>query len=415
MSKERNRAIAVMLAATVAIVVFAVAMFIGLNSNGSTEKMTADDMSVGEDHMLAIDAGGNVYAWGHNIKGELGDVTCDNKSAPVKIEVPGTAVQVEAGNELSFARCKNGDLYAWGDNSSYQMGDGMNISRMEPEKMMENVAMVAAGSYHAMAIDTDGVLYVWGRNKNGALGIADSECDQTDENGYPCMSLPYKLMEDVVYIDAGEDYSMAITSDGTLYAWGYDADSQLGIEKTDSVNDNGEAYQSKPAKVMEGVSKSACGSKYMAFALTESGELYAWGNASVGSLGTEKIDDPENQVQVTPLKVMDEVQDIAAGSAHAVALKTDGTAYTWGVNNYCQLGMKYGDSTYTIGEETIYYQTKPRKLAKNVEAIDAGGFNTIYRSSDGVLRSVGSNLYGQLGIGSETDSVKTPTAVYLKK
>ena len=97
------------------------------------------------------------------------------------------------------------------------------------------------------------------------------------------------------------------------------------------------------------------------------------------------------------------------------ALKTDGTAYTWGVNNYCQLGMKYGDSTYAIGEETIYYQTKPRKLAKNVEAIDAGGFNTIYRSSDGVLRSVGSNLYGQLGIGSETDSVKTPTAVYLKK
>ncbi|MGM9617080.1 RCC1 domain-containing protein, partial [Butyricicoccus sp.] len=179
MSKERNRAIAVMLAATVAIVVFAVAMFIGLSSNGSTEKMTADDMAVGEDHMLAIDAGGNVYAWGHNIKGELGDVTCDNKSAPVKIEVPGTAVQVEAGNELSFARCKNGDLYAWGDNSSYQMGDGMNISRMEPEKMMENVAMVAAGSYHAMAIDTDGVLYVWGRNKNGALGIADSECDQT--------------------------------------------------------------------------------------------------------------------------------------------------------------------------------------------------------------------------------------------
>ena len=95
---------------------------------------------------------------------------------------------------------------------------------------------------------------------------------------------------------------------------------------------------------------------------------------------------------------MDEVQDIAAGSAHAVALKTDGTAYTWGVNNYCQLGMKYGDSTYTIGEETIYYQTKPRKLAKNVEAIDAGGFNTIYRSSDGVLRSVGCNLYVACGI-----------------
>lgn len=415
MSKERNRAIAILLAAAVAIIVFAVAMFIGLSNNGSTEKMTADDMAVGEDHMLAIDAGGNVYAWGHNLKGELGDVTCDNKSAPVKIDVPGTAVQVSAGNELSFALCKDGDLYAWGDNTSYQMGDGMNISRMEPEKMMENVAMVAAGSFHAMAIDDSGALYVWGRNKNGALGIADSECDQTDENGYPCMSKPYKLMDNVTYIAAGEDYSMAVTSDGTLYAWGINVDHQLGIEKTDSVNENDEPYQSKPVKVMDGVSRVACGSKYMAFALTDDGDLYGWGNASVGSIGTENIDDPKSQVQITPLKVMENVQDIAAGSAHAVALKTDGTAYTWGVNNYSQLGMKYGSNTYQIGEEIIYYQAKPRKLAENVEAIDAGGFSTLYRSADGVLRSVGSNLYGQLGIDSEEDSVKTPTAVYLKK
>lgn len=415
MSRERNRTIAVMLGAVIVIVVIAVAMFMGLSSNGSTEKMTADEMAVGYDHMLAVDAGGNVYAWGHNIMGELGDVTCDNKSEPVKVEVPGRVVQVAAGDELSFALCKNGNLYAWGNDTSYQMGDGMNISRMEPEKMMEDVTMIAAGAYHAMAIGTDGSLYVWGRNKNGALGVDDSKCDQTDEDGYACMSLPYKLMDDVVYIDAGEDYSMAITSDGTLYAWGYDEDYQLGIEKPDSVNDNDEAYQSKPAKVMEGVSKVACGAKYMAFALTESGELYAWGNASVGSIGTVKVDDTENQVQVKPLKVMDDVKDIAAGSAHAVALKNDGVAYTWGVNNYCQLGMKYGDSTYQIGEETIYYQAEPRKLAKNVEAIAAGGFNTMYRSSDGVLRTIGSNLYGQLGIGSEDQYKKTATAVYLKK
>ncbi|MCD8355143.1 MAG: hypothetical protein LUE11_01020 [Clostridia bacterium] len=415
MSRERNRTIAIMLGAIVVIVVIAVAMFMGLSSNGSTEKMTADEMAVGYDHMLAVDAGGNVYAWGHNIMGELGDVTCENKSEPVKVEVPGRVVQVAAGDELSFALCKNGNLYAWGNNTSYQMGDGMNISRMEPEKMMEDVSMVAAGAYHAMAIGTDGSLYIWGRNKNGALGVDDSQCDQTDEEGYACMSLPYKLMDDVVYIDAGEDYSMAITSDGTLYAWGYDEDYQLGIENPDSINDNDEAYQSKPAKVMEGVSKVACGAKYMAFALTESGELYAWGNASVGSIGTTEVDDTENQVQVKPLKIMDDVQDIAAGSAHAVALKNDGTAYTWGVNNYCQIGMKYGDSTYQIGEEIIYYQAEPKKLAKNVEAIAAGGFNTMYRSSDGVLRTIGSNLYGQLGIGSDDEYKKTGTAVYLKK
>lgn len=415
MSRERNKAIAALLGTAIVVVVIAVAMFIGLSSNGSTEKMTSQEMAIGEDHMLAVDAGGNVYAWGHNMMGELGDVTCDNKSTPVKAEVPGKVVQVAAGDELSFALNKSGDLYAWGDDTSYQMGDGMNISRMEPEKMMEDVAMVAAGSKHAMAIGTDGALYVWGRNKDGALGISERECDQTDESGYPCMSTPYKLMDDVAYIDAGEDYSMAITTDGTLYAWGHNVDNQLGLEKTDSKNSNGEAYQSKPAKVMEGVTKVACGSRYMAFALTEDGVLYGWGDNRVGSVGTTKVDDAKNNIQKTPLKIMEDVTDIAAASAHAVALKSDGTAYTWGVNNYCQLGLKYGDGTYTVGEETIYYQAKPKKLAENVEAIAAGGFNSMYRSSDGVLRTIGSNLYGQMGIGSEDQFKKTATAVYLKK
>ena len=62
----------------------------------------------------------------------------------------------------------------------------------------------------------------------------------------------------------------------------------------------------------------------------------------------------------------------------------------------------------------IYCQATPVELAKNVEAIAAGGFMSLYRSADGVLRSVGCNLYGQLGIGSEESSISTAHAVYLK-
>ena len=98
------------------------------------------------------------------------------------------------------------------------------------------------------------------------------------------MSVPYKLMDNVAYIDAGDDYSMAITTDGTLYAWGYNEDGQLGLAKTDSTNSKGEAYQSKPAKVMDGIKMVSCGAKYMAFALKENGDLYGWGNNSVFTL-----------------------------------------------------------------------------------------------------------------------------------
>lgn len=415
MSRERNKIIATLLGAVVVIVVIAAAMFIGMSKSGATENTTSELLACGDDHTLAVDDSGTVYAWGHNAYGELGDVTCDNKSEPVKVEVPGKVVQVAAGNELTFAVCKNGDLYAWGNNESYQMGDGMNISRMEPEKMMEDVIAVAAGDSHALVIAEDNSLYVFGRNKNGALGIADGECDQTNEEGYACQSTPYKLMDNVVSISAGRDYSMAVTADGTLYGWGYDVDGQIGITDPDSVNDNKEPYQSVPAEIMDGVKKVVCGARYQSLALTENGDLYAWGNAQVGSLGTQDVDNTEDMIQTTPLKIMSDVKDMAAGSAHTVVLKTDGTAYTFGVNNYGQIGMKRGDNTYSIGEETIYYQLKPKKLAENVTAIAAGGFMTMYTSTDGVLRTVGCNLYGQLGIGKDDDSISTPHAVYLKK
>ena len=110
--RERNRKIAVLCGAVVVVAVIAVAMFIGMSKSGATDKMTSAEMACGEDHVLVVDDAGDVYAWGHNLKGELGDVTCDNKSEPVKIEVPGKVIQVAAGNELSFALCKNGDLYA---------------------------------------------------------------------------------------------------------------------------------------------------------------------------------------------------------------------------------------------------------------------------------------------------------------
>ncbi|MGM9631010.1 RCC1 domain-containing protein [Butyricicoccus sp.] len=412
--RERNGKIAVLCGTVVVVAVIAVAMFIGMSKSGATDKMTSAQMACGEDHVLVVDAAGDVYAWGHNLKGELGDVTCDNKSEPVKIEVPGKVVQVAAGDELSFALCKNGDLYAWGNNESYQMGDGMNISRMEPEKVMEDVKAIAAGSYHALAIKKDNALYVWGRNKDGALGISESECDQTDEDGYACQSTAVKLMDDVTAISAGLDYSMAVTSDGTLYAWGHNVEGQLGLAKTDSTNADGQPYQSVPAKVMDDVSEVACGGRYQALALTTNGDLYCWGNASVGSVGTREVDDTENMIQTQPLKIMSDVREISAGSAHSLALTNDGTLYTWGVNNYGQIGIKKGEFQYAIGEEAIYCQATPVKLAENVEAIAAGGFMSLYRSSDGVLKSVGCNLYGQLGIGSEESSISTPHAVYLK-
>lgn len=411
--RERNKILLTLCIAAVVVVGIGVAAFIGFSKSGSTAETTSEMIACGEDHTLVVDASGDVYAFGHNALGELGDVTCENKTSPVRIEVPGKVVQVAAGDELSFALCKNGDLYAWGDNTSYQMGDGMNISRMEPEKVMEDVTTIAAGSRHALAIKKDGALYVWGSNENGALGIPDDQCDQKDADGIACQSTAYKLMDGVSAISAGMDYSMAITNDGTLYAWGYNVEGQLGIKQADSTNANGEPYQSAPAKVMDGVNKVVCGARYQALALTAEGDLYAWGKATVGSVGTTDVDNKKDMIQTKPLKIMSDVKDMAAGSAHSIALKNDGTVYTWGVNNFGQIGIAKGEYQYTVGEEDVYCQATPKKIMSDVEAIGAGGFMTMVRRSDGQLQSFGCNLFGQLGIGSD-ESTSTPHTVNLK-
>lgn len=412
--RERNKIMIALCISAVVIVGIGAAAFIGLSRAGSTNTTTSDGMACGEDHALVVDDRGDVYAFGHNALGELGDMTCDNKRIPVRIDVPGKVVQVAAGDELSVALCSNGDLYAWGDDTSYQLGDGMNISRMQPQKIMGDVKSIAAGSTHVLAIKDDGALYVWGSNENGALGISNDQCDQTNEDGIACQSTPYKLMDNVSCISAGMEYSMAVTTDGTLYAWGYDVEGQLGLENVDSTNADGQPYQSVPAKVMDGVSKVVCGARYQALALTDGGDLYAWGKATVGSVGTRDVDNTTDMIQTTPLKIMEDVKDMAAGSAHSIALKTDGTAYTWGVNNFGQIGIAKGEYQYSIGEEDIYCQATPKKIMDDVEAIAAGGFMTMVRKSDGTVQTFGCNLFGQLGIGSQDDSASTPRTVSFK-
>ena len=412
---EKQTTILVLIVAVVAALIVGVFMFMGMLKSGATEKMTQDKIAIGENHTLVVDDSGVVYAFGNNDVGELGDVTCESSRVPVKIEVPSKVVQVAAGDQLSFALCKNGDLYAWGDDTSWQMGDGMNISRMEPEKMMEDVAAVAAGNKHVLAIKKDGALYVWGRNRKGALGIADSECDQSDNDGYACQSLAYKLMDDVAAISAGLDYSMAVTKDGTLYAWGDNAEGQLGLASVDSKSADGEPYQSVPAKVMDNVKTVSCGSRYQAFAITNDNDLYGWGKNTVGSVGIEKVDNEEDGIQTVPVKVMSDVAQVATGSAHTLALTTEGTAYAWGVNNYNQISIKQGDKTYKIGNEEMFYQSKPKKVEEHGKSIAAGGFSSAIHTENNILKVFGCNLYGQLGLGKSDNSIITPTALNLTK
>ncbi len=189
------------------------------------------------------------------------------------------------------------------------------------------VGGVAAGYAHVLALKTDGTVWSWGSNANGQLGLGSTTTVDTPTQ-IPGLS-------NVVAVAAtGWEYgsqSFAVKADGTVWAWGYNNSGQLGDGST---TQRTSPVQVSTATGLAGVVAVAPGQSHT-LALTSSGTVWAWGANSSGQLGNNSQTASLVPVQVSGLT---DVVAIAAGDAHSAALKRDGTVYTWGDNTMGQLG-----------------------------------------------------------------------------
>ena len=164
---------------------------------------------------MVVHTDGSLWAWGDNSGGELGDGTIANESTPEHI-LAGTKWQsVAAGWADTFAIQTNGTLWAWGTNGYGQLGDGATTSLSPtPEQIGYPYTWkaVSSNAYHTLAIRSDGTLWAWGYNFQGQLG------DGSTTN----RSAPVQVgsATNWVSISAGYFHSVGIRSDGTLWAWG---------------------------------------------------------------------------------------------------------------------------------------------------------------------------------------------------
>ena len=193
----------------------------------------------GSAHSLALKSDGTVWAWGYNVNGQLGDANNGtSRNTPVQVLNLAGVVQIASGGiRHSLALKSDGTVWAWGWNIFGQLGDGTNTDRNVPAQVsgLTDMVQIAGGQYHSLAVKSDGTVWSWGRNLDGQLG------DGTDTNSnVPVQALG--LTGVVQSASCGFGHSLALKSDGTVWAWGANSQGQVGDGTT--------AQRSTPVQVL---------------------------------------------------------------------------------------------------------------------------------------------------------------------
>ena len=360
----------------------------------------ADNTTVDfEDYYVRADyfRSGNLWSWGDNTFGPLGDNTGVKKSSPVQTIAYGVNWKQVSnfGNYHAAAIKTDGTLWCWGLGSSGVLGDNTITSRSSPVQTVTfgtNWVQVACGGDHTVAIKTDGTLWAWGNNATyGALG----------NNTVTARSSP---VQTVVFgtnwkqVACGNSFSAAVKTDGTLWAWGYNAYGQIG--------DNSIAHKSSPVQTIafgsnwKNISTFNCPSGVHVACIKTDGTLWCWGRNTNGQLGDNSTAHKSSPVQT--IAFGSNWKQVSVGATHTAAIKTDGTLWLWGSNTNGALGDN------TLVQKSSPVQTITR--GTNWKQVCTGNTFTAAVKTDGTLWCWGLGTSGQLGdntIVSKSSPVQT--------
>ena len=267
------------------------------------------------------------------------------------------------------------------------------------EKMnskISDVVEVSAGHDFSMAVSEDGTLWAWGTDEHGLFG---------NGNKKNTFVRPQVIMDGVQKVSAGRYHSIVLKTDGTLWTAGKNEFGQLGDGTTsDSANF---------IKVLSDVIDVSAGETF-SLALKKDSTLWVWGDNSAGQLGNGDI-----SPSLVPIQVMQGVKKISAGESFTLAVTEDNTLWGWGINQSGQLQDHFSQKARVFYYGEVKIQAKPVKLMDNIVDAAAGGKHTMALGLDGSLWTWGNNKKGQLGdnwkggkelyIAQEGSTKHTPT------
>ena len=268
-----------------------------------------------------------LWTRGHNNRGQLGDgTTTDRTTGTQELTAETDWAAISAGGYYTVALKSDGTLWAWGDNRYGQLGNGTTVDRTTPTQESTgatNWSAIATGGYHTVALKSDGTLWAWGYNGYGSLGdgtIVSKSAPTQEATGATDWSV----------IAAGGFHTIAIKADGSLWAWGNNEIGQVGDGTT--VNKDAPTQESTGGTNWSAISAG----DYHTVALKSDGALWAWGHNQYGQLGDGTL--THRHTPVRESTGASNWSAIATGKDHTIALKSDGTLWAWGYNSFSQVG-----------------------------------------------------------------------------
>jgi alpha-tubulin suppressor-like RCC1 family protein len=313
-----------------------------------------------------------LFAWGYNASGSLGQNDRAHRSSPVQI--PGTQwSSISSNYDSTYGTKTDGTLWAWGNGTYGRLGQNDEINRSSPVQIpgtqWSTFKLSQIGyAYDIMALKTDGTLWAWGYNASGQLG----------QNNTTQYSSPVQIPGTQWYMvtSRGIDSNHAIKTDGTLWAWGLNNYGRLGINDTVS--------RSSPIQVPGTQWRSVHDGYYLSSATKTDGTLWMWGGNSSGSLGQNNLTYYSSPRQVPGTQWSTEI----TAYYQVMAKKTDGTLWSWGYGNSGGLGQN------DVTPRSSPIQLPGTQWNKVVVGTHQGCMAT---KTDGTLWAWGINQYGQLG------------------
>lgn len=347
---------------------------------------------------------------GANNTGQLGDGSLVNKNLPVPIGGSSDIIAVSSGPTHTLYLKADGTVYASGENTYGQLGDVSfpNSSTLVQVPyyggMLTDIKAIAAGANFSLFLKNDGTVFACGYAADGQLGTG-----RNDIPGGPRPVLKEAVyqtfLSNVIAIAAGSNHSMFLVDEGNntfkVYACGSNANGQLGFSDTTILTKNLPDLVSFASPNIKGI---AAGDKFSLFLVGDT--AWACGTNGFGQLGINSLVNqrrPQMVIGAGNVGFLTGIKSITAGSAHAVYLKNDGTAWSCGKN-----------TGGCLGDNSVVNRSTPVQVRNFTDgkSIAAGASHTLFLKNDGSFWACGRNTSGQLGDGTTTNRT---TATQVKK